>query len=322
MKRLYRADSKMTVTELVEYYLHEYADPELGNVRWSTYREVERRLHKHLSPSLLGKVRLCDLQKSDITQYSNEVKRNYENAMQRALHEDLKRILNYAKNEEIISRYPPFSIPKREQKERPVIQEERLMEMILDMDIENAAIFALQGLAGLRIGETFALLKSDIDFEQRGVNIIKRQYKGRIENYTKTEESYGFLPARNEVFWFCNRQIKARPDSVYLFPGRTGAKSYDGWESYHWPKLRKKYKLPRDFTPHCLRHTFGYIMIKQNANIKAVQKLMRHRDIKTTLNEYGHYLDEDLRVLLDEMSKTMSNFNCEVLPFKEISGVS
>lgn len=45
--------------------------------------------------------------------------------------------------------------------------------------------------------------------------------------------------------------------------------------------------------PHRFRHSFGSNLIRAGVNIKVVQKLMRHENIKMTLDIYGHILDTD-----------------------------
>lgn len=45
---------------------------------------------------------------------------------------------------------------------------------------------------------------------------------------------------------------------------------------------------------HRFRHSFGSNLIRAGANVKAVQLLMRHSNIQTTLNIYAHMLDGDL----------------------------
>lgn len=44
---------------------------------------------------------------------------------------------------------------------------------------------------------------------------------------------------------------------------------------------------------HRFRHSFGSNLIRGGANVKVVQKLMRHENIKMTLDIYGHILDTD-----------------------------
>lgn len=45
------------------------------------------------------------------------------------------------------------------------------------------------------------------------------------------------------------------------------------------------------FRPYDLRHFYASMLIEQKFNLKRIQKLMGHSDIKTTLNVYGHIID-------------------------------
>lgn len=50
---------------------------------------------------------------------------------------------------------------------------------------------------------------------------------------------------------------------------------------------------------HRLRHSFASNLIRSGVNVRAVQKLMRHSNIQTTLNIYAHLLDSDLAEAVD-----------------------
>lgn len=52
---------------------------------------------------------------------------------------------------------------------------------------------------------------------------------------------------------------------------------------------------------HRFRHSFASNLIRSGANIKAVQKLLRHSNISTTLQIYSHLIDDDLRVDIEKM---------------------
>lgn len=71
--------------------------------------------------------------------------------------------------------------------------------------------------------------------------------------------------------------------------------------------LRKAAKeaIPEGFEgeahPHRFRHSFGSNLVRAGVNVKAVQMLMRHGDIQTTLNVYAHLLDEDLAGAIEKM---------------------
>ncbi len=51
--------------------------------------------------------------------------------------------------------------------------------------------------------------------------------------------------------------------------------------------VRAKYR------PYDLRHFFASVLIEKETNLKRIQSLMGHKNIETTLNVYGHLLDDD-----------------------------
>jgi site-specific recombinase XerD len=46
------------------------------------------------------------------------------------------------------------------------------------------------------------------------------------------------------------------------------------------------------YKPYDLRHFFASMLIEQRVNLKRIQKLMGHEDVKTTLNVYGHLIEK------------------------------
>jgi len=50
--------------------------------------------------------------------------------------------------------------------------------------------------------------------------------------------------------------------------------------------------LKPKFSPYDLRHFYASMLIERRTNLKRIQKLMGHEDIKTTLNVYGHLIEE------------------------------
>ena len=54
------------------------------------------------------------------------------------------------------------------------------------------------------------------------------------------------------------------------------------------------------FTPHSLRHTFATRCVERGVKPKALQKLMGHASISTTLDIYVHATEDEM---VNEMSK-------------------
>ena len=47
-------------------------------------------------------------------------------------------------------------------------------------------------------------------------------------------------------------------------------------------------------TPHCFRHTFATRCLENGMNIKTLQRILGHADIRTTMNTYCHVTDDEL----------------------------
>jgi integrase len=58
---------------------------------------------------------------------------------------------------------------------------------------------------------------------------------------------------------------------------------------------------------HDLRHTTGMRTLRKTGNLKLVQKLLRHTEIKTTANFYTDALVEDIRDGLESTAKSMES---------------
>ena len=57
-----------------------------------------------------------------------------------------------------------------------------------------------------------------------------------------------------------------------------------------WPTAKVR---PMRF--HDLRHSVATLLLREGVDAHRVQRLLRHRDVKTTTGTYGHLVVEDLR---------------------------
>lgn len=69
----------------------------------------------------------------------------------------------------------------------------------------------------------------------------------------------------------------------------------------HWSNILKKLQavskapLAKDITAHTFRHTYVSDLYKSGIDIKQVQYLHGHDDIKATLDTYTHFGYEDVK---------------------------
>lgn len=165
---------------------------------------------------------------------------------------------------------------------------------------------------GMRISEFCGLTLSDIDLENRIINIDHQLQRSSKMEYiiesTKTNAGTRKLPMTDDVAQ-CFRAImedREPPEYERIIEGYGGFLFTDkkGYPevAMHWEHRFKhmvnryneiyRVQMPK-ITPHVCRHTYCSNMAKAGMNPKTLQYLMGHSDIGVTLNTYTHLGLED-----------------------------
>ena len=165
---------------------------------------------------------------------------------------------------------------------------------------------------GMRISEFCGLTISDLDMENRIINIDHQlQRSSTMEYYvesTKTNAGTRKLPMTDGVY-YCFQSIledREAPKFEKMIGGYTGFLYLDkeGMPevAMHWQhrfnhavaRYNDIYRVQMpNITPHVCRHTYCSNMAKAGMNPKTLQYLMGHSDIGVTLNVYTHLGLED-----------------------------
>ena len=182
---------------------------------------------------------------------------------------------------------------------------------------------------GMRISEFTGLTISDVDMENRTINIDHQLQKtGTLVyiNTTKTNAGKRVIPMQADVYE-CFERILARRPKLKVEPMIDGYSGFlwfdkDGkpmvalhWEKYFQHAVDKynsiyRVQLPR-ITPHVCRHTYCSNMAKSGMNPKVLQYLMGHSDISVTLNTYTHLKFDDAKDEMEKMAKKQAEANEE-----------
>jgi integrase len=65
----------------------------------------------------------------------------------------------------------------------------------------------------------------------------------------------------------------------------------------------KRAGLPTDFTFHNQRSTAASVAIADGASLWEVSRMLGHKDIRTTANQYGHLFPETQREMAERMGR-------------------
>ena len=151
---------------------------------------------------------------------------------------------------------------------------------------------------GLRISECLALKWSDVDW-LNGRLLVERAIVAQQVDDVKTAESRKKLVIDRELLaalkgWKQQTQLSGNDDWIFASAAQHGRLpwSYDQvWRVY---QRAAKAAGIGGLGTHCLRHTYRTWLDSVGTPVGVQQRLMRHADIRTTMNIYGDAVTADM----------------------------
>ena len=138
--------------------------------------------------------------------------------------------------------------------------------------LKHRAILMTAYAAGLRISEVVALRVDDIDSQRMVLRI--RQAKGRRDRYVMLSPR---LLALLRAYW------KAARPTEWLFPGDIPGRPLTvGTVHRVCVQAARDAGLGKHVTVHTLRHSFATHLLEAGTDIRTIQVLLGHRNLKTT----------------------------------------
>lgn len=195
---------------------------------------------------------------------------------------------------------------KKVRKARSLTEEE--FRSILEKTKEPFRTLSLVTLClGLRISETFGLRWSDVDWLDSTIMIQRSVVRG-IVGCTKTEGSEKELELAPDVrdllqSWRKESHFRDPEDFIFASPYSFGLKPWSYTATLTALKQAAKDADMGHISTHVLRHTFRSWLDAAGAKPTVQQKMMRHADIRTTMNIYGDVVTREEREAAEAVSK-------------------
>jgi len=215
---------------------------------------------------------------------------------------------------------------KKKVKTVTVISRDEAVRFFSHMDGTHALMAKLLYGSGLRLMECVRMRIKDVDFERKRIKVYGKGGKWRSTllahpiiaplqkhmervkelHHADLEAGYGdvYLPDALERKY---KNAAKETQWQYLFPSKK--RSIDprtGKERRHHvleSGLQKAVKLAakraginKRVTCHTLRHSFATTMLENGVNIRVLQDILGHADVKTT-EKYTHVMDKDISSL-------------------------
>ncbi len=173
--------------------------------------------------------------------------------------------------EKILKQKTNIPHPKRNKPIPEVLTIEEIKKMIDSTpNFKHKLIIKLLYGCGFRVSEIINLKKEDLNFNENLIYI--RLAKGRKDRFVRIPNSI-----KEELF---NYQKISGED--ILFVSARGGKLTTATIRKIVKNAAKKAGIKKKISPHTFRHSFATHLLEQGTDLRLIQKLLGHSDIKTT----------------------------------------
>ena len=328
------AFSEMTVDE----WFKVWSETIISQLAWNSQRNYRERYENSIKP-VIGNMRIQDVRPLHCQQVLNNMSADYKASTIRQAYITMGVLFKSAVVNDVIPKHPLDGVKLSKTKKAPgkikyLTEAEQESFLNAAKRSHNYCQYALILETGLRTGELIGLTWDDIDFEKRTLTVNKTlEYRFSRGIWAagppKTLTSYRTLPLTDRAYKILKGLYEAK-DSRKLSEGssqtlyyldkltdtkkslvmkdlvfinyRTGMPNKNSSYDTHLYKLCDEAGIKR-FCMHALRHTYATRAIERGVNPKALQKLLGHSSLQTTMDTYVHVTDESKLLAVRQFEK-------------------
>lgn len=160
------------------------------------------------------------------------------------------------------------------------------------LEIRDLAMWELTYSCGLRVSELVGLNPEALDLPAGEIRVLG---KGRKERVLPVG-----VPAIAAVRrWLAERVRFAKPESVALFLNQRGGRLTTRQVQLRLKAWAQRLGMDSNLHPHMLRHSFASHLLESSGDLRAVQELLGHSNIRTT-QIYTHLDFQHLAKVYDQ----------------------
>lgn len=158
---------------------------------------------------------------------------------------------------------------------------------------------------GLRISETFGLMKKDFDLENHTMTVQRRlEYAGGVKSKMyltdrmKTAHSKATVEISRKLSNYLKKWFEINPYDMVICDAN-GSLMRPETLNVRLRQITKDLNI--HFHYHMLRHTYATELMMAGVNPIVVKDLLRHSEVNTTWSIYTHPQNDDQRDVLDSI---------------------
>ena len=309
------ANMDMTLGAFVEIY---FPDKE-GELKERSIKNKMYMIEAHILPYFENKP-MNSITPSDIIQWQNAMReKGFAPTYLRMIQNQITALFTHASNIYNLSNNPCKKVKKMGKSDAEHIdfwtkeEYDKFIETF-EKGSRYYVLFEILFWTGCREGELLALSKADIDFDNNKLHISKTYYRTErkdIITAPKTEQSVRTI----DIPEFLKQEIKEYVDKMYELPENERIFPIVAEAVQHMLKNHAEKAGVKRIRVHSLRHSHVAYLINQGVQPLIIKERLGHRDIKITLNTYGHLYPSQQRQVAEMLNaqretKSPNSGNC------------
>jgi integrase/recombinase XerD len=194
--------------------------------------------------------------------------------------------------------------PRKDRKLPVLLSPEEILLMFDKIDnVKHKTILMLIYSAGLRVGEAVRLKIADLDSKRRLIHL--HGAKGKKDRYTVLADS---VLEQLRIYYRQYRPLE------YLFEGGNG-RTHIAERSVQnvFTRAIRKAGIRKDVSVHSLRHAFATHLLESGTDLRTIQELLGHSNIKTT-EIYTHVSKRRLEQITSPLDSALNRSKASETP--------
>lgn len=303
-------EQALTLGEWIPLWLSAYKK---GTMRDSSYHQLE--LLERLIPDSIKGQPLTDIRPMELQAFFNAFAERASKSYMDKMRVMLNALFNEAVENDFCAKNPmrKIKIPhvvERQREAFPMEDVKIILNYAMGYNSRRTAVAIMTLLlTGLRRGELLGLKWTDLTESTLAVNRAVYIKDGRPyveEHKAKTASSLRTVPLVPELSYLI-RTLPKSGEFIFgtcrgtLMHPRNFSRDYDSFFRH----LREDEPDIKRLSPHCCRHTFATLSLASGGDIRTVQEILGHTDIKTT----ARYTHPDMDAMRQVVTGLKENLN-------------
>lgn len=312
-------DTKLSVEEFYPRWVDKYAKNHYG---LRTFVETCNIIDKRIIPEF-GPMKLKDVSKMDIIMFMDDLTKDGQrldgkegklsSSSIHNVYKALNGLFKVAEDWELIERNPCYRVklPKltyTKGKVYGVEETKQLFKKMEDEEITWQIIVQVAAVTGARQGEIASLEAKHLNPDKNVLTIeqslVAISGEGLQVKSTKSDRSRKVsipkdlmqslikLKLIKQTQLMEVQNLREWKDHTFLFSNEFGKPLRPDSISQWWSRFLERNDKIKKIRFHDLRHTSATLLINQGVHAKVIQERLGHSNISTTMNTYGHVLEE------------------------------